>query len=186
MGNTNADINRKQAFEDYYKLPLLGIPRNPNRLYEWYLERLHNDPEDRARIPTTNRATVYKWYKEDDWVRQTIEREDSTRDASAQKYEDLRMHGFDKINLLITKATNALSDLLDTKDPKVRLQAVEATLDRAGLTRASGKDNRHTVGTPVEEKRGEDAPAEDATIDEMMQWLSNTAREDTEVNGKIK
>lgn len=174
------EFRRKRAFEDFYLLPMLGIPRNPNQLYEWYIQRLHDDPEDRANIPTTNRATVYKWYKEDKWEKQTLEREEVTMDKAAKKYEDLRMRGFDNINLMITKATNALSELLEVNDNKIKLQAVEAVLDRAGLTRSSAKDSRHTVGKPEDAERPDNAPPIDQTETEMLAWLTDTHREDTQ------
>jgi len=182
VANPKEEFRRKKAFEDFYMLPVIANrPRNPNQLYEWYIQRLHDNPEDRVDIPTTNRATVYKWYKEDAWERQAADREETTRDRAAKKYEDLRLKGFDNINLMITKATNALSELLEVPDPKIRLQAVEAILDRAGLTRANSKDSRHTVGKPNEPERPVDeGPPEDATEQEMLAWLADTVKEDTQ------
>jgi hypothetical protein len=179
VANSKEEFRRKKAFEDFYMLPMLGIPRNPNQLYEWYIQRLHDNPDDRANIPTTNRATVYKWFKEDEWEKQALDREELTMDKAAKKYEDLRLKGIDNINLMITKATNALSELLESTDNKIRFQAAEAVLDRAGLTRAGGKDNRHTVGTPVQAERLDDAPI-DKTETEMLAWLSDSNRDDTQ------
>jgi len=188
MANPSEDLRRRQAFEDYYKLNLIGKKRNVNTLYEWYIQRFHDDPTDRPNIPTTNRATLYNWSKEDKWSEQVKIREFETIDKSAKTYEDLRMHGYDKLNLMISTALNTLEELARPLksgqrriDDKVRLQATLAILDRVGITPGKG-DPRHQVGNPVQEKREDVDDLPDLSQDDetLIAYLSGQLRKDKE------
>ena len=178
VSNPNEEIRRKRAFEDYWMLPQFGLRRNPNQLYEWYIQRLHDDPTERGNIATTNRATVYKWHKEDKWDQLVMERVEAETEQNAKKYSALRNRGYDKLNTSITKAVETLYELLTAEEQKIRLQAAEAILDRVGLIRASTKDTRHQTSAPTEEARIiPDVPAEDASEQDVMMWLTEQTRE---------
>lgn len=187
MPNPSEDLRRKQAFEDYYKLPLIGKKRNVNTLYEWYIQRMHDDPSDRPNIPTTNRATVYNWSREDHWADKVKEREFETIDKSAKTYEDLRLRGYDKLNLMISLALGTLEELagpLKGKkiDDRVRLSATLAILDRVGISPGKG-DPRHQVGTPIEEKREDTDEIPDLTQmddNDLIAYISGQWKEKRE------
>src|SRR5688572_27401808 len=146
MSNPSEDLRKRQAYEDYKRLPLLGLKRNPNQLYLWYIQRFREHPEDRPNIPTTNRATVYEWAKHERWDERVKLEEIEILDRSAQTYADLRQRGYDQMNMLIIDAVGLLENLIKPKkgirvDPKIQLEAAKTLLDRVGIGADKAQQN---------------------------------------------
>lgn len=182
MANPSEDLRRRQAYEDYKRLPLLGMKRNPNQLYLWYIQRHRADPSDRPNIPTTNRATVYEWCKQDRWDEKVKLEEIEILDKSAATFADLRQRGYDQMNMLIIDAVGLLENLIKpakgTKvDHKVQLEAAKTLLDRVGISAEKAQQNRHTVGTPQETPIEKEMPNFEGDPEELYAFLSEQARE---------
>lgn len=154
------------------------MKRNPNQLYQWYIQRLHDNPNDRPNIPTTNRATVYDWAKEDRWDERVKLEEIEILDKSAATYADMRMRGYDMMNGMIILAVNELEKLVKSAtDQKVKLQAINTLLDRVGMGADKSQQNRHVVGTPTDTPLKEEAPDLDADEESLLLYLSTQSRE---------
>lgn len=182
MSNANEDIRRRQAFEEYYRMPSLGLSRNRNAYYEWCIKRMHDDPSSRPTIPTTNKSTIYKWAKEDRWDEQCKVRELEAMDRSAKSYEDLRQRGYDLMNMMIVDAVQAIHDIIKSRnvEENVKVRAAFGLLDRVGLSPEKADRSRHTVGTPDEEPIEEPAPPVDGTEEEMIAYLSRRNKEESD------
>jgi hypothetical protein len=182
MANPSEDLRRRQAYEDYKRLPLLGMKQNPNQLYLWYIQRLHDDPSDRPNIPTTNRATVYEWYKQDRWEEKVALEGIAILDRSAATFADLRQRGYDQLNMLIIDAVAGLEKLIKPKagtriDPKVQLEAIKTLLDRVGISAEKAQQNRHVVGTPQDTPIEKEVPDFEGDPDQLYAFLSEQSRE---------
>jgi hypothetical protein len=134
-------------------------------------------------IPTTNKTTIYKWHKEDKWEEKCKIRELEAMDKSAQTFEDLRQEGYNKINLVIPDAIAVLVNLIvppkgKTVDPNLQFRAATTLLDRAGLGVEKASQNRHVVGAPQTEEIEREQPPMDGTEEELIAFLTRTARED--------
>lgn len=162
---------REQAFRDYCNLEVEGINPNPNALYKWYIQMNQDNPELRARIPTTNRTTVYEWAKEDRWRERYAELKQQESDLISQKYESIRENSYGKLVSFQNDALNTILELAqNSSDQKVRLQAAESILDRTGLGKVSAKPQKSEVGEKPEVAEADMLPA-DATPEQVQKWI---------------
>lgn len=175
MKTDRDSLLRKQAFEDFCMLPARGRKASINQLHDYYITLNQEQPELRPTIPTTTRSTIYAWAKEDEWERRYAEREAALIDKNREAYDNLRSNGYGKLSLLIEDSVETLQGLLrETVDPKVRLQAAEAILDRMGLVRQTAKAGAKGDAVAKPEAATSDAPPIDADDDVVLKWLSET------------
>jgi hypothetical protein len=183
MANPQEELRRARAKEDYYRLPNIQRKRNPNALYEWYIERFQADPADKPNIPTTNRATVYKWHKEDNWDEYCKLRELEIIADSGAAYDEYRKRGYDRINKSIPDVVDRLIALATAKSgvpPKEAISAAIALLDRVGMTAAAAvKDTRHSVGVDKNEATGVAAPDLEASDADLIKYLVASQQEES-------
>jgi hypothetical protein len=79
------------------------------------------------------------------------------------------------LSLLIEDSVTTLQSLLGNSiDPKVRLQAAEAILDRMGLVRQTAKAGAKGEVSAKPDADNKDAPPIDADDDVVLKWLSET------------
>lgn len=81
-----------------------------------------NRPGEVARQVGCNRGTIWRWLKEP-----------AFSEALADLQADLTGNARVQIRNLVRDAVDELADLLTCEDPKVRMQAVNCILDRAGI-----------------------------------------------------
>lgn len=165
---------KRKAFEDFYQLPSYGYKRTASGLHAWYLARMKEDKMQRGDIPTLNREQLYTWRTEDHWEEKAAQRDREIIDRDGKRYDEVRAKVYTDLSLMLTKGVTTLEKLLEEKDAKIRLAAVELLFDRAGLPKAQpDRIQKHIPKNP--ERELADAPAIDATDEALDAWLRETS-----------
>lgn len=170
MQDARDELKRKQAREDYVAL---GHKRSVEGLWKEYCrKRKQGDPL----VPTTNRNTIYRWAKEDQWEAYAKEQIEGLIDNARKVLEDQRIRAYRDIALATDKATVALLEIVQIGTNAERLKAAAEILDRAGIVK---QDGRKADIAELRSERASDAPAADAPEADLLQYLADKAKERT-------
>lgn len=141
------------AFWDYYHQ---GPSRSLAQLLRDYIEQAkENGP---ASVPTRHKPKLTEWRRLYQWDERCAELEAKSNQKAQLDYEAVRLARLDDLARLSSLAVHALEDLLkreQTQDP-VRLRAVEAVLNRLGLTEKNANAQPAKAESPATINDGAD------------------------------
>lgn len=176
MGSRNDELRREQAYQDFKNLPNVGRKHNPNQLYDWYMQRLKEDPSVRPLIPSTSRGIIYKWMSEDRWNDRLAKDLEEERNAEKAEFGLLRRKALGRLYLITDDAVSALHSVArNGKNDRDRVSAAIAILDRVGVVAQMAQKampEEKPTHPNAEPDQALDLPAPNASEEEFEAWLT--------------
>jgi len=176
---TKEYLRRQRALIDFLAM---GPRRSVESLWRDYVSRRRRDPDGslglRRDIPTTNKALLYRWSREDHWYEQAQVYDAEQQERELRNLSTLRGRVLEDLAVLAPLVVEQLEALLREGRQEIRLKAIETWLDRMGIVRLSTTTMTREVLRETEQRQEREAeivgalPPDDASEEEWARWLA--------------